>query len=70
MLVRLNLKILQLLQVIEQIFVSKPYVSMNEYFIEAMVILMHLLEKLRILDFAVPDKITFKFIEQAKRKID
>jgi len=33
-----------------------------------MVILMHLLEKLRILDFSLPDKVNFKFIESAKKK--
>lgn len=48
---------------IEQVFVQKPYIALNEFFIEAMVILMYLLEKLRILDFALPDRITETFSE-------
>jgi hypothetical protein len=69
-LARLNLKVLQLLQIVEQIFVTKPYVSMNDNFIEALVMMMHFLEKLGILDFALPDKVSFKFIEAARRKKD
>ena len=36
---------------------------MNQHFIEALVILMHLMEKLRIMDFALPDIVANNFIK-------
>ena len=68
-LIRLNMKMLQLLQVIEQIFVSKPHVATIDLFIEAMVVLMYLLEKLRILDFALPDRVNDTFVERIGKPV-
>lgn len=74
MTIKLNMKLIQLLQVIETIFISKPYIVMNDVFIDALVILMYLFEKLKILDFALPDRVNQRFldapIDEIKPSID
>ena len=63
MTIKLNMKLIQLLQVIETIFISKPYIVMNDVFIDALVILMYLFEKLKILDFGLPDRVNQHFLD-------
>lgn len=72
MVIKLNMKLIQLLQVIETIFISKPYIVMNNVFIDALVILMYLFEKLKILDFALPDRVNQNFLESSPepQKVD
>lgn len=56
------MKLILLLQIIEEIYLQKPMICVNQNFIEAIVVLMHLMEKLKIMDFALPDVVANAFI--------
>jgi|LakMenE01Jun11ns_1017448.scaffolds.fasta_scaffold8561523_1 hypothetical protein len=59
---KLAMKLILLLQIIEEIYLNKPTICLNQNFIEAIVVLMHLMEKLKIMDFALPDVVANAFI--------
>jgi hypothetical protein len=59
---KLAMKLILLLQIIEEIYLNKPSICLNQNFIEAIVVLMHLMEKLKIMDFALPDVVANAFI--------
>lgn len=63
---KLGIKIIMLLQMIEEMYLNKPAICLNQSFIEALVILMHLMDKLKIIDFALPDVAAYNFIVAPK----
>ena len=59
---KLTMKLILLLQIIEEMYMNKPTICMNQNFIEAIVVLMHLMEKLKIMDLTLPDVVANAFI--------
>ncbi len=47
-------------------YLNKPAICLNQSFIEVLVILMHLMDKLKIIDFAMPDVAAYNFIVAPK----
>ena len=63
---KLGMKMILFLQIIEEMYLNKPLICLNQSFIEALVILMHLMEKLKVMDLALPDVVSYNFIDAPK----
>ena len=63
---KLGMKMILFLQIIEEMYLNKPSICLNQSFIEALVILMHLMEKLKVMDLALPDVVSYNLINAQK----